>query len=227
MEQPRASAPVPAPPAPRRRGSRINQAGLGSQLVRLYNATKEEVDELMYGQAKGLQQKLEKAVFTRLPGGWRTVDLHVAHFREVVDRWLAGKLTREDHWAIAVFVLNHRGPDSYEGRTFTRIHPGFIRRFLLRQFKKNPLEPLTAAYWELHLFITAEGEGRRLFPPRRCEWCGRLYLPIRQTLQKTCSPKCGKEMRYRLWLERQDPSRAKKQVLESARASEPTYPGRR
>lgn len=174
---------------------------LGEYLVQVYNADKSGIDRLMYGNVKGLREQAEKAVFTRLPHGWRSVDLHIDHFRHIVDRWLERSLTTSDHDDIAVFVLNHRGPDTYEGQTYLRLNPGFMQRFLMREFKKNPLEPLTRAYWELHLLITAEGEGRRISMPRHCVQCNRLYLPIRTTLQTTCSPRCSQRGRYLRYLQ--------------------------
>ncbi len=177
--------------------------GLGKYVVRIYNGTKDDLDELMYGGASGLRQKIEKLFWTLLPYGLRTVDHQAQHFRGIVDRWLAGTLTEDDHEDIAVFVLNHRGPKSYEGRTYLRINPRFIKRYILGQFKKNPLEPMTLAYWELHLLIMAEEEGRRIFRPRHCEWCHRLYLPVREALQKTCKPQCSRLVRYKRYMDRQ------------------------
>jgi len=183
---------------------RRDKDDLGEYLVRLYNATtKEALDELMYGGALSSHQKVEKLFWTLLPYGLRTIDHHAKHFRGIVDRWLAGTLTEDDHEDIAVFVLNHRGPKSFEGRTYLRLNPRFIKRYVLGQFARNPLEPMTKAYWELHLLIRVEGEGQRILRPRHCEWCHRLYLPVRKALQKTCSPKCSRLVRYKRYMDRQ------------------------
>lgn len=179
----------------------------GGHLVRIYNATKDDLDELMYGGASGLRQKIEKLFWTLLPHGLRTVDHHAQHFRGIVDRWLTGTLRDEDHEDIAIFVLNQLGPKSHLGQTYLRLNPSFIKRYILGQFKKNPLEPMTMAYWDLHLLMAAEEEGKCIFRPRHCEWCNRLYLPVRKALQKTCSPKCSRLIRYKRYMDRQVASR--------------------
>jgi hypothetical protein len=118
-------------------------ARLGEYLVRLYNAAKEELDELMYGRAKTKKEVIEGLFFKILPHKWRTVDHHALHFRGIVDRWLAGTLTDDDHQDIGVYVLNHRGPHSYEGRMWLQFNSRLIKRYLLAQFTKNPLEPMS------------------------------------------------------------------------------------
>jgi len=178
-------------------------ARLGEYLVRLYNAAKEELDELMYGRAKTKKEVIEGLFFKILPHKWRTVDHHALHFRGIVDRWLAGTLTDDDHQDIGVYVLNHRGPHSYEGRMWLQFNSRLIKRYLLAQFTKNPLEPMSRAYWELHLLIHREAEGQRFLRPRKCEWCQRLYLPTRQEKQYSCSPQCSRFVRYKRYMDRQ------------------------
>lgn len=45
-----------------------------------------------------------------------------------------------------------------------------------------------------------EDRGALRFRPRYCELFQRLFLPIRPSLQKTCSNKCGHLLRYQRYV---------------------------
>lgn len=169
---------------------------LGEFMIEVYNADKAALDRMMYGRGRrGLIEKFDRMIIPRLPEGMRPVDHHASRFRQIVDRWLQGQLTESDEDVIAAFLsLPMKHPIRVQR---------LLRRFAIGEFRKNPYEPLTRAYAELYQMMQLEEFSQLPFRPRFCEFCRRLFLPVRRTIQTTCSKRCAHMVRYRRYLDRQ------------------------
>jgi len=173
---------------------------LGEYLVQIFNMDDSSLIEFMHRDARGLIQNINKVGVPLLPRWLQRCTHYLREFRGTVNRWITGGLTPQDYDDILAFIS-----DRLKGMNHTQklLHPRrpSVRRLLISQIKKNPLEPFTRAYLELYDMMQLEDRGPLQFRPRYCEFCHKLFLPIRPTLQKTCSKKCSHLRRYQTYVE--------------------------